>query len=102
LNSLETEYNINRKFNKWKTWKTNNGGGSAYHIRQHLVKEHYTAYKAACDRIGYTPDENLSLKSNDEDINEPITAEGILRYLTEWFTEDDIVSCASIKLLKNY
>jgi hypothetical protein len=68
-----------------------------YHIRLHLIKEHYSAYKVACDRIGYTPDENLGSKPNDEDINEPITVDGILRYLTEWFTEDDIVRFTSMK-----
>ena len=32
------------------------------------------------------------LTASDDDVNEPLTSEGILRYLTEWFAEDDIVS----------
>ncbi|KEP45349.1 hAT family dimerization protein [Rhizoctonia solani 123E] len=74
----------------WKVWKNNLSGGSAKHIRAHLVKEHRSAYLAACERINYVPTDELMLTASDDDVNEPLTSEGILRYLTEWFAEDDI------------
>lgn len=55
-------------------------------------KDHRTAYLAARERIGYTPDQQSSSNLDDKNVNEPITAEGILNFLTEWFAEDDIVS----------
>jgi hypothetical protein len=81
-----------RKSDKWRTWKNNSNGGSVYYIRPHLIRDHHSAYIAACERIGYTPDEHINPKVDDDNVNEPITAEGILKFLTEWFAEDDIVS----------
>ncbi|CUA78313.1 hypothetical protein RSOLAG22IIIB_06998 [Rhizoctonia solani] len=78
------------KFGHWKTWKNNHNGGSAYHIREHLVKEHYSAYLAACERINYIPTDQRGPVSSEDDVKEPLTPEGIVRYLTEWFAEDDI------------
>lgn len=51
--------------------------------------KHRAAYFAACQRIGYDPDDLLD-DAEDEDVHEPITAEGVLRHLTEWFAADDI------------
>jgi hypothetical protein len=84
--------NIYRKLGKWRVWKNNHNGGVAQHIRNHLTKEHRFAYLAMCERINYIPPNVSALKSPDNNVNEPLTAEGILRYLTEWFAEDDIVS----------
>ncbi|CAE6420407.1 unnamed protein product [Rhizoctonia solani] len=78
------------KFGHWKTWKNNHNGGSADHIRGHLVKEHYSAYLAACERINYTPANRHDPIQLDDDVKEPLTPEGIIRYLTDWFAEDDI------------
>ncbi|QRV87057.1 hAT family dimerization protein [Ceratobasidium sp. AG-Ba] len=78
------------KLNRWRTWKNNHNGGLASHLRPHLEKEHYVAYLAACERIGYTPDSKVHAKRDSDDVHEPLTAEGILKYITEWFAEDDI------------
>jgi hypothetical protein len=88
-----------RKSDKWRTWKNNNGGGAAYYIRLHLIKDHSAAYLAACEQIGYSPDERLSQNMDDDNVSEPITGEGILKFLTEWFAEDDIVSCIPARLM---
>ncbi|KAG8773676.1 hypothetical protein FRC12_002384 [Ceratobasidium sp. 428] len=41
--------------------------------------------------IGYIPDSKADeLEQNSDDIHQPITADGILRYITEWFAEDNI------------
>ncbi|KEP45954.1 hAT family dimerization protein [Rhizoctonia solani 123E] len=73
----------------WKVWKNNLNGGSAKHIRAHLIKEHRSAYLAMCEQIHYAPP-SASVKACDDEVNEPLTSEGILRHLTEWFAEDDI------------
>ncbi|KEP46424.1 hypothetical protein V565_199570, partial [Rhizoctonia solani 123E] len=78
------------KFGNWRTWKNNHNGGSAYHIREHLVKEHYSAYLAACEQINYTPADRRGSVPLDDEVKEPLTSEGIARYLTKWFAEDDI------------
>ncbi|QRV94607.1 hAT family dimerization protein [Ceratobasidium sp. AG-Ba] len=78
------------KNNKWRTWKNNNEGGSASRLRRHLYNEHYSAYVVACDKIGYKIDTKRDPNADSDDIHEPITAEGILRRITEWFAEDDI------------
>ncbi|EUC65415.1 hAT family dimerization protein, partial [Rhizoctonia solani AG-3 Rhs1AP] len=75
---------------KWKVWKNNLNGGSTKHIRAHLIKEHRLAYLAACEQINYVPTSASRLNVCDDDVNEPLTSEGILRHLTEWFAEDDI------------
>ncbi|CAE6502682.1 unnamed protein product [Rhizoctonia solani] len=78
------------KLGRWKTWKNNCNGGSAYHIRLHLIKEHYSAYLAACEQIQYIPTDSRIPVQSEDDVKEPLTPEGIVRYLTEWFAEDDI------------
>ncbi|EUC54341.1 hAT family dimerization protein, partial [Rhizoctonia solani AG-3 Rhs1AP] len=42
-----------------------------------------------CEQIHYAPP-SASVKACDDEVNEPLTSEGILRHLTEWFAEDDI------------
>ncbi|EUC54335.1 hypothetical protein RSOL_038990, partial [Rhizoctonia solani AG-3 Rhs1AP] len=74
----------------WKVWKNNLNGGSAKHIRAHLIKEHRSAYLAMCEQIHYAPPSASIPKACDDEVNEPLTSEGILRHLTEWFAEDDI------------
>ncbi|QRV87180.1 RNA-directed RNA polymerase L [Ceratobasidium sp. AG-Ba] len=74
------------KLGLWRTWKNDDEGGVSYAIRNHLQKQHTSAYKADCDRIGYKT-EGLDLS---EEVNEPVTPQGILKYLVEWFAEDDI------------
>ncbi|CEL61243.1 Putative AC transposase OS=Zea mays PE=2 SV=2 [Rhizoctonia solani AG-1 IB] len=94
------------KLGKWRVWKNNHNGGVAQHIRNHLTKEHRFAYLAMCERINYIPPNVSALKSPDNNVNEPLTAEGILRYLTEWFAEDDIsfnmVSHSGFRRFINY
>ncbi|CAE6411444.1 unnamed protein product, partial [Rhizoctonia solani] len=77
------------KFDSWKVWKNNLGGGVSSDIRKHMYTKHRAAYFAACKRIGYNP-ERLDEGDENDDICEPVTPEGILRHLTEWFAADDI------------
>ncbi|KAG9094089.1 hypothetical protein FS749_013154, partial [Ceratobasidium sp. UAMH 11750] len=50
---------------------------------------------AGCEKIGYVPKGDLAARLADTDVREPITPEGIPKYLIEWFAEDDIGNVTS-------
>jgi hypothetical protein len=78
------------KHDTWHTWR-NSDGGVTPGIRTHLRKRHRDAYCAYCATLGYPVLGSTESKDDEDNIKEPITREGIQRYIAEMMASNDLV-----------
>ncbi|EUC67723.1 AC9 transposase, putative, partial [Rhizoctonia solani AG-3 Rhs1AP] len=73
---------------QWKTWK-NASGGITTGIRTHLETIHPIEYREGCAQLG-KPTQEFEPDLSDDVPPEPITTDGIARYVAELIAEQDL------------
>ncbi|CAE6447437.1 unnamed protein product, partial [Rhizoctonia solani] len=73
---------------QWKAWK-NASGGITTGIRTHLETVHPVEYHEGCAQLG-KPTQEFELDLSDDVPPEPVTTDGIARYVAELIAEQDL------------